>query len=225
MPSAAGVTGAASRLTPLTGRRTLPVGIKPVPGEALESWLAALARQLDMPWGQFVKYSWMSCSQVIAIPPCIWTDSAATFENASLVATRAHAADVAEGSAIASLTTARAGLHCDVEVGHPLFERLEAADRAAELHAVLGVFDGQSQTLRRRADLCRRHCPRIRRHRLTGGRSASIGRHLPRESSDRRYRYARRLNDGRGRRYRRFPNRASRRRSRRLPRWCRMWSG
>ena len=25
----------------------------------------------------------MSCSQVIAIPPCIWTASAATFENAN----------------------------------------------------------------------------------------------------------------------------------------------
>jgi AraC-like DNA-binding protein len=56
MPSAAGVTGAASRLTPLTGPRSLPVGIKPVPGEALQSWLAALARQLDMQWGQFVEF-------------------------------------------------------------------------------------------------------------------------------------------------------------------------
>src|SRR6478735_6093745 len=50
----------------------------------------------------------MSCSQVIAIPPCICTASAATFENASLAATRASAADVWDGSAIASLTTARA---------------------------------------------------------------------------------------------------------------------
>ena len=42
------------------------------------------------------------------MPPCIWTASAATLENASLAATRASAADVADGSAMASLTTARA---------------------------------------------------------------------------------------------------------------------
>jgi AraC-like DNA-binding protein len=54
MPPAGGVSGAASRLTALTGPRTLPVGIKPLPGEALESWLAALARHLDIRWGQFL---------------------------------------------------------------------------------------------------------------------------------------------------------------------------
>ena len=44
-------------------------------------------------------------------------------------------------------------LHRDVQVGHPVLERLEAADRAAELHAVLGVFDGQVQALGGGADL------------------------------------------------------------------------
>ena len=34
----------------------------------------------------------------------------------------------------------------DVQIGHPMLERLEAADRTAELHSALGVFDGQFQT-------------------------------------------------------------------------------
>ncbi|MBS1693788.1 MAG: TniQ family protein [Actinobacteria bacterium] len=40
--------------TPLTGPRTLPVGIRPLPGETLDSWLAALARHLDLQWGSFL---------------------------------------------------------------------------------------------------------------------------------------------------------------------------
>ncbi len=36
------------------GPRTLPLGITPVPGEALESWLAALAQCLDLEWGRFL---------------------------------------------------------------------------------------------------------------------------------------------------------------------------
>ncbi|MCA2247592.1 MULTISPECIES: TniQ family protein [Mycobacterium] len=36
------------------GPRTLPLGIMPVPGEALESWLAALAQCLDLQWGKFL---------------------------------------------------------------------------------------------------------------------------------------------------------------------------
>jgi AraC-like DNA-binding protein len=40
--------------TGLTGPRTLPVGIKPLPGESLESWLASLARHLDVEWGKFL---------------------------------------------------------------------------------------------------------------------------------------------------------------------------
>jgi len=32
------------------------VGIKPLPGEALDSWLAALARHLDLPWGSFLSF-------------------------------------------------------------------------------------------------------------------------------------------------------------------------
>ena len=95
----------------------------------------------------------MSCSQVIAIPPCIWTASAATFENASLAATRASAADVADGLGDRVVDDGPRGLHRDVQVGHPVLERLETADRPAELHAVLGVFDGQIQTLRGGADL------------------------------------------------------------------------
>jgi hypothetical protein len=50
----------------------------------------------------------MSLSQVIAMPPCIWIASAATALNASLASTRASAAEVDDGSAIASSTTARA---------------------------------------------------------------------------------------------------------------------
>jgi hypothetical protein len=40
-----------------------------------------------------------------------------------------------------------------VQVGHPVLQRLEAPDRAAELVALLGVFDGQFQGTRRRAGL------------------------------------------------------------------------
>lgn len=36
------------------GPRTLPLGITPVPGEALESWLATLAQRLDLQWGKFL---------------------------------------------------------------------------------------------------------------------------------------------------------------------------
>ncbi len=36
------------------GLRTLPVSVTPVPGEALESWLAALAQCLDVEWGTFL---------------------------------------------------------------------------------------------------------------------------------------------------------------------------
>ena len=50
----------------------------------------------------------MSLSHVIAMPPCICTASAATAENASLAASLANAADVGDGSATASATTARA---------------------------------------------------------------------------------------------------------------------
>src|SRR5258708_509702 len=56
MPPEGGMTGAESRLTALTGPRTLPVGIKPLRGEALESWLAALARHVDIRWGQFLSF-------------------------------------------------------------------------------------------------------------------------------------------------------------------------
>jgi hypothetical protein len=55
MAPTAPVTALRSRRTPLTGPRTLPVGIAPVPGEALESWLAILARHLDLQWGQFLR--------------------------------------------------------------------------------------------------------------------------------------------------------------------------
>ena len=41
----------------------------------------------------------------------------------------------------------------DIQVGHPMLERLEAADRPAELHSALGVFDGQFQTAFGGADL------------------------------------------------------------------------
>ncbi len=87
------------------------------------------------------------------MPPCICTASAATLENASLAATRASAADVADGSAMAAFDDRPRRLHRDVQVGHPVLECLEAADRAAELDAVLGVFDGQVEALRRGADL------------------------------------------------------------------------
>lgn len=36
------------------GPRTLPLGITPVPGEALDSWLAALAQCHDLQWGKFL---------------------------------------------------------------------------------------------------------------------------------------------------------------------------
>ena len=55
--------------------------------------LPGWSEQLALPCAR-LKYSWMSCSQVIAMPPCIWTASAATVENASLAANRASAADV-----------------------------------------------------------------------------------------------------------------------------------
>jgi hypothetical protein len=32
------------------GQRTLPIGVAPVPGEALESWLATIAQRLDIAW-------------------------------------------------------------------------------------------------------------------------------------------------------------------------------
>jgi hypothetical protein len=34
--------------------RTLPIRVAPVPGEALESWLGALAQRLDTPWGDLL---------------------------------------------------------------------------------------------------------------------------------------------------------------------------
>ena len=91
------------------------------------------------------------------MPPCICTASAATLVKASLAATRASAADVADGSAMARFDHRPRRLHRDVQVGHPVLERLEAADRAAELNPVLGVFDGQVETLRRGADLLGGH--------------------------------------------------------------------
>ena len=45
--------GSASRRT-AGGPRTLPIRLAPVPGEALESWLAALAHRLDTPWGSLL---------------------------------------------------------------------------------------------------------------------------------------------------------------------------
>ncbi len=44
-------------------------------------------------------------------------------------------------------------LHLDVHVGHPVLESLETADRPAELHAFLAVFNGQFQASGGRADL------------------------------------------------------------------------
>ena len=41
----------------------------------------------------------------------------------------------------------------DIQVGHPMLERLKAADRTAELHSALGVFDGQLQAAFGGADL------------------------------------------------------------------------
>ncbi len=40
-----------------------------------------------------------------------------------------------------------------IQVGHPMLEGLETADRAAELHSALGVFDGQLQAAFGGADL------------------------------------------------------------------------
>ncbi|MBU8826970.1 TniQ family protein [Mycolicibacterium goodii] len=37
-------------------RRTLPVSVKPLPGEAVNSWLAAMARHLDLPWASFLGF-------------------------------------------------------------------------------------------------------------------------------------------------------------------------
>ena len=36
------------------GQRTLPIGVAPVPGEALESWLATIAQRLDIAWGDLL---------------------------------------------------------------------------------------------------------------------------------------------------------------------------
>jgi TniQ len=36
------------------GRRTLPIGVSPAAGEALESWLATLAKRLDISWGDLL---------------------------------------------------------------------------------------------------------------------------------------------------------------------------
>ena len=74
------------------------------------------------------------------MPPCSCTASAATFENASLAASRASAADVGDGSGDRVVDDRARRLHRDVEIGHPVLERLEAADRPAELHPVLGVL-------------------------------------------------------------------------------------
>lgn len=55
--------------TGLTGPRTLPVGIKPLPGESLESWLAALARHLEVEWGKFLSsiLPWALASQTHSV--------------------------------------------------------------------------------------------------------------------------------------------------------------
>jgi hypothetical protein len=37
-----------------TRTRTLPIRIAPIPGEALESWLAAIAQRLDITWGELL---------------------------------------------------------------------------------------------------------------------------------------------------------------------------
>ena len=34
--------------------RTLPVRVTPIPGEALESWLAALATRMNATWGEIL---------------------------------------------------------------------------------------------------------------------------------------------------------------------------
>ena len=80
--------------------------------------------------------------------------------NASLAATRASAADVGRGFGDSVVDDRAGGLHLDVEVGHPVLERLEATDRPAELDAVLGVGDGEVEAAARRTDLldCQQDC-------------------------------------------------------------------
>ena len=73
--------------------------------------------------------------------------------NASVAATRASAADVGDGASAASFDHGTGRLHRDIKIGHPVLERLEAADRPTELLSLLGVFDGEFQAARGRADL------------------------------------------------------------------------
>jgi len=91
--------------------------------------------------------------------------SAATVLNASVAATRASAADVGGRGIRASFT--RAGrLHRDVEIGHPVLEGLEAADRPTEL-LTLPVLSTVRSGSGWRTDLFRRQAV-SQRHRHTG---------------------------------------------------------
>lgn len=48
------ISGVGSEYSSTVGRRTLPIGVAPVAGEALESWLATLAKRLDISWGDLL---------------------------------------------------------------------------------------------------------------------------------------------------------------------------
>ena len=87
------------------------------------------------------------------MPPCICTASARPSRTPRWRRPGPARPTVGDGLGDRVVDDRARGLHRDVQIGHPVLERLEAADRPAELHAVLGVLDGQIQAALRRADL------------------------------------------------------------------------
>ena len=114
-----------------------------------QRWLSACAR---------LNTSWASCSQVIAMPPCSCTVSEATWSRArSSRSARPPRAGRGPRHALRRLLDVRRGgrrrapggrprrLDEHEHVGHPVLERLERADRPAELHPLLAVGDRHVQ--------------------------------------------------------------------------------
>src|ERR1700753_3383287 len=106
-----------------------------------------------------LRYRWAGCSQGNPMPPCIWTHSSAAWTATSphWALARATATGVSSSPSARQAGAARAGarglVDAPPQVGQPVLEPLERADRAGELAPLLDVGDGHLQALLGHAQL------------------------------------------------------------------------
>ncbi len=120
---------------------------------------------------------WQSCSHVYPMPPCTWMASPVDLRGRVARVGPGHGDQPARVASVVErprrrLDGERGALHQQVHVGQLVLDRLERADRPAELFSLLGVLDRHRERTPRRARGVGREGDRASLpHRIEAGRA------------------------------------------------------